>query len=79
MITAREIAAVFGKRAQQLADGWLVPCPVPSHGKGRGDRSPSLRISDGESSRLLVYCFAGCDRCAAGLRRERSRSCRSFQ
>jgi len=61
MITAREIAAVFGKRAQQLADGWLVPCPVPSHGKGRGDRSPSLRISDGESSRLLVYCFAGCD------------------
>ena len=43
-----------------LTDGYLVPCPVPSHGKGRGDRSPSLRISDGDT-RVLVHCFAGCD------------------
>jgi putative DNA primase/helicase len=42
--------------------GWLCRCPVPSHGKGRGDRSPSLSIQDGdEPGRLLVKCFAGCD------------------
>jgi hypothetical protein len=60
--TAREIAAALGgRRAQRLGDGsFLVPCPVPSHGKGRGDRSPSLRIGDGQT-RLLVHCYAGCD------------------
>jgi putative DNA primase/helicase len=60
--SAREIAtALGGRRAQRLGDGsFLVPCPVPSHGKGRGDRSPSLRIGDGQT-RLLVKCYAGCD------------------
>ena len=54
-MTARDVAlALAGRRAQRLADGsYLVPCPVPSHGKGRGDRNPSLRIGDG-ASRLLV-------------------------
>jgi Toprim domain len=60
--SARTIAqALGGHRAQRLADGsYLVPCPVPAHGKGRGDRSPSLRIGDGQT-RLLVRCYAGCD------------------
>jgi putative DNA primase/helicase len=40
--------------------GYLVCCPLPSHGKGRGDRSPSLSIADGERG-LMVHCFAGCD------------------
>jgi hypothetical protein len=59
---AREIAfALAGRRAQRLADGsYLVPCPLPSHGKRRGDRNPSLRIGDGET-RLLVHCYSGCD------------------
>src|SRR5262245_32720239 len=62
VMTAAEIArALAGPRAQRLSDGcWLVPCPVLSHGKGRGDRSPSLRIGDGETH-LLVCCYAGCD------------------
>jgi hypothetical protein len=62
MIAAARIAATLaGNRGQRLADGaYLVPCPVPSHGKGRGDRHPSLRVGDGET-RLLVNCFAGCD------------------
>jgi putative DNA primase/helicase len=62
MSSARDIAVALGGRcAQRLADGsFLVPCPVPSHGKERGDRSPSLRIGDGQT-RLLVRCFAGCD------------------
>jgi hypothetical protein len=63
MTAARDIASVLGgRRSQRLADGsYLVPCPVPSHGKGRGDRSPSLRVSDGQT-RVLVHCYAGCDR-----------------
>jgi len=62
-MSAREIALALGGRraAQRLADGsYLVPCPVPSHGKGRGDRNPSLQIKDG-ASRVLVRCHAGCD------------------
>jgi hypothetical protein len=59
---ARDIArALGGKRTQLLPNGdYLVPCPVPSHGKGRGDRSPSLSVGDGQQ-RLVVHCFAGCD------------------
>lgn len=38
---------------------WLCPCPMPDHGKGRGDRNPSLSVADGEKG-LLVRCFAGC-------------------
>lgn len=61
MSTAREIAlALAGRRAQPLTGGWLVPCPVPTHGRGRGDRNPSLSVHDGDE-RLLVHCFAGCD------------------
>jgi hypothetical protein len=64
-ITARAIAhALGGRRAQRLSDGsYLIPCPVPSHGRGRGDRTPSLRIGDG-ASRVLVHCYSGCDRLA---------------
>jgi hypothetical protein len=58
---AQSIAVALSKRAQRIpGGGFLVPCPVASHGKGRGDRSPSLRISDGKT-RLLVHCFSGCD------------------
>ena len=61
MSAARDIAlALAGRRAQRLTDGgYLVCCPVPSHGKGRGDRNPSLRIGDGDTC-LLVHCYAGC-------------------
>ena len=41
-------------------DGWLCRCPVPTHGKGKGDRNPSLSIRQGDD-RLLVHCFGGCD------------------
>lgn len=40
--------------------GWLVCCPCPNHGKGRGDRFPSLSVADGDDNRLLLRCFAGC-------------------
>lgn len=59
--------ALKGKRN---GNGWLVSCPCPNHGSGRGDRNPSLSITDGDGGRLLVRCFAGCefDDIAAELR-----------
>jgi|SRR5215813_14114853 len=62
-MSARDIAhALAGHRAQRLPNGdYLVPCPVPSHGKGLGDRNPSLRLADGDKC-LLVHCYAGCNR-----------------
>lgn len=55
---AGEIASrVKGRRT---GNRYLIPCPVPSHGKGKGDRHPSLTIADGDRG-LLVKCHAGCD------------------
>ena len=47
-------------RGKKNGGGWLVSCPCPNHGNGRGDRNPSLSVMDGEDGRLLVRCFAGC-------------------
>lgn len=38
----------------------LAPCPVPGHGKGLGDRHPSLSISRGTRQAIVVHCHAGC-------------------
>ena len=43
--------------------GYICRCPVPSHGRGKGDKNPSLSISDGTDGKLLVKCFAGCNPC----------------
>lgn len=40
--------------------GWRSSCPVPAHGKGRGDVDPSLGISEGDDRRALLRCRAGC-------------------
>jgi putative DNA primase/helicase len=48
-------------KGRRNGNGWLVSCPCPNHGKGRGDRSPSLSVTDGDDGRLLLRCFAGCD------------------
>jgi putative DNA primase/helicase len=47
-------------RGRRSGDGFLCRCPLPSHGQGRGDRSPSLFVKDGEHA-VLLKCFAGCD------------------
>lgn len=46
---------------QPAKDGYLARCPVPGHGKGRGDRNPSLKVSEGGDGRALVHCHAGCE------------------
>ena len=47
-------------KSKRTTDGWLVSCPVPGHGKGGGDRNPSLSVAEGADGRVLVRCFAGC-------------------
>ncbi len=59
MTRAADVARALGGAVKNGA-GWLCRCPVPGHGQGRGDRTPSLSITDGERG-LLVRCFAGCD------------------
>jgi hypothetical protein len=47
-------------KGTKTGDGFLVRCPVSTHGKGKGDRHPSLSVRDGDHG-LLVRCHAGCD------------------
>ncbi len=61
-MTYEELLSQFpGKRKPNGDGGFLVSCPVPGHGKGRGDLDPSLSISPGNGSGPLLNCFAGCD------------------
>jgi hypothetical protein len=48
------------QRVKRIPGGYLASCPVPSHGQGKGDRRPSLSISEGNDGRALVSCHAGC-------------------
>lgn len=57
-MSAESIFCAIGGTRHGL--GFVVRCPLPSHGQGRGDRSPSLSIRDGDRG-LLVCCHAGCD------------------
>lgn len=61
MTTAADIAKAWGGAATSA--GWLCRCPMPDHGKGRGDLRPSLSVTDGESEPVF-YCHAGCDNLA---------------
>jgi hypothetical protein len=47
-------------RGQKVGRMWLCPCPVPTHGKGRGDRNPSLLVSDRPDGSVRFSCRAGC-------------------
>lgn len=57
---AADIAKALGG-ATRSGRGWLARCPAPGHGQGRGDRTPSLSLADGDGGKLLVHCHAGCD------------------
>jgi hypothetical protein len=43
------------KSPRKQGDGWMALCP------GHDDRSPSLRVTEGDGGRLLLKCFAGCE------------------
>jgi putative DNA primase/helicase len=57
-MSAATIARALG--GHRSAEGYLCRCPLPSHGKGSGDRNPSLFVKDGDKAPLFK-CFAGCD------------------
>jgi hypothetical protein len=61
MSAAETIAKALNGRLAVGGRGYICPCPVPSHGRRRGDRNPSLLVRDGDFQ-PLVHCFAGCDR-----------------
>lgn len=50
------------KRVKRCRDGYVASCPVTTHGKGRGDRNPSLSIGLGSDGQVLLTCHAGCSR-----------------
>jgi putative DNA primase/helicase len=45
---------------RRVGSGWMVSCPLPGHGRGFGDRNPNVSITEGDDSRALVNCQAGC-------------------
>jgi putative DNA primase/helicase len=59
-MSAAAVAKALGGKASTTG-GFNCRCPLRTHGNGRGDRSPSLHVDDGEDGRVLVHCFAGCD------------------
>jgi putative DNA primase/helicase len=58
----RPVEKVLAKAGdfRQTSSGWEVRCPRPDHGKGRGDREPSVSVTEGEDGQALVCCHAGC-------------------
>jgi hypothetical protein len=49
------------ERVREASSGWLVSCPLPDHGQGRGDRNPSVSVTEGSDNCALVHCQAGCE------------------
>ena len=60
--TARVVTALTdaGGKPRREGSGWVACCPNPAHGKGRGDRNPSLSVSEGRDGNAVLYCHAGC-------------------
>jgi hypothetical protein len=56
---AKEAAHRLG-RHQIAGAGFKASCPVPGHGRGRGDLDPSLSLRDGDNGRLVFNCLGNC-------------------
>ncbi|QLY33286.1 toprim domain-containing protein [Nocardia huaxiensis] len=53
---------VTTEAATQSGQWTKFRCPVPSHGRGNGDRNPSLGVKyDPRREKTIVTCFSGCD------------------
>lgn len=57
-VSAQDVRRALG--GVPIGGGFLCRCPVTGHGKGKGDRNPSLSVSDGDRG-LVYHCFAGCE------------------
>ena len=56
---AEQIAKQLGN-AKKANGQWVASCPVPGHGKGNGDKNPSLSISINDDGKPLFHCHGGC-------------------
>lgn len=45
---------------REESGGWRARCPNPDHGRGRGDRNPSLSVREGVEGKVLLRCHGGC-------------------
>jgi hypothetical protein len=53
------IAKALGN-AKQVNGQWVCSCPVLGHGRGNGDKNPSLSITESDG-KVLFHCHGGCD------------------
>jgi RecA-family ATPase len=53
------IAKALGN-AKKVNGNWLASCPVAGHGRGNGDKNPSLSIKE-DNGKYLFHCHGGCD------------------
>jgi len=56
---AEQIAKTLGN-AKKANGQWVASCPVPTHGKGNGDKNPSLSIDINDEGKPLFHCHGGC-------------------
>ena len=56
---AEQIAKTLGN-AKKANGQWVASCPVPGHGKGNGDKNPSLSIDINDDGKPLFHCHGGC-------------------
>jgi putative DNA primase/helicase len=54
-------ALALALNGKPVGSGFVCSCPLPTHGKGRGDKNPSLSIAESSDGSLLLHCKAGCD------------------
>ena len=55
------LRAVRPKNEKELGDdAYIASCPCQGHGKGDGDKHPSLSITAGDKGGVVLYCHAGC-------------------
>jgi len=59
-MSAQQIATTLGN-AKKVGNGYLASCPVPDHGQGKGDKHPSLSITESVDGNYLFKCHGGCD------------------
>jgi hypothetical protein len=53
-----EVVLAGLSRVRRTARGWSAACPGPNH--RRGDKHPSLSISQGSDGCVLLRCHVGC-------------------
>jgi 5S rRNA maturation endonuclease (ribonuclease M5) len=61
MSKLHEVLSRLDKKETRAGGGFLVSCPNPGHGKGQGDKNPSLWIWENPNGRIGLKCFSNCD------------------